>query len=61
MSDYEQFRVFVGGLSWEINDRELEDEFRRFGKVLDAKVSFLRNISVVLCCGYFFSSLSRIL
>ena len=40
MSDYEQFRVFVGGLSWEINDRELEDEFRRFGKVLDAKVSF---------------------
>lgn len=39
MTDYEQFRVFVGGLSWEISDRELENEFKRFGKVIDAKVS----------------------
>ena len=37
-SDYEQYRVFVGGLSWEMNDRVLEDEFRRFGKVMEAKV-----------------------
>ena len=60
MSDYEQFRVFVGGLSWEINDRELEDEFRRFGKVLDAKVIFFRNICIVFCCSYFSPSHSRI-
>lgn len=38
MADPEDCRVFVGGLSWDTSDKRLEQAFRRFGKVLDAKV-----------------------
>eukprot|EP00252_Welwitschia_mirabilis_P025556 TRINITY_DN802_c0_g1_i1.p1 TRINITY_DN802_c0_g1~~TRINITY_DN802_c0_g1_i1.p1 ORF type:complete len:250 (-),score=26.76 TRINITY_DN802_c0_g1_i1:629-1378(-) len=38
MSGKEEYRVFVGGLSWDMTDRELEHTFSRFGKVLDAQV-----------------------
>eukprot|EP00249_Psilotum_nudum_P010563 c22615_g1_i2 orf=1610-2314(-) len=38
MADREEFGVFVGGLSWDTTDRGLENAFRRFGKILDAKV-----------------------
>ncbi|MCO5570960.1 hypothetical protein L7F22_024690 [Adiantum nelumboides] len=38
MDEYEENRVFVGGLSWEMDDRGLESYFRRFGKVMEAKV-----------------------
>lgn len=38
MAGYEDFRVFVGGLSWDTTDKSLEHAFRRFGKVVEAKV-----------------------
>lgn len=43
MADYEEFRVFVGGLSWDTTDRSLENAFRRFGKVVEAKVMLDRD------------------
>lgn len=38
MSHKEENRIFVGGLSWETGERRLEQEFGRFGKVLEAQV-----------------------
>eukprot|EP00249_Psilotum_nudum_P018420 c26795_g1_i3 orf=553-1251(+) len=43
MADREDYRVFVGGLSWDTTDRSLESAFRRFGKVLEAKVMLDRD------------------
>ncbi|PKA46930.1 Glycine-rich RNA-binding protein 10 [Apostasia shenzhenica] len=40
MSSKEEARIFVGGLSWETSDRQLEAAFSRFGKVLDAQVLY---------------------
>ncbi|CAM6069011.1 unnamed protein product [Sphagnum tenellum] len=34
----EEFRCFVGGLSWSTTDKGLEEAFRPFGSVLEAKV-----------------------
>lgn len=31
-------RVFVGGLSWDVGEHELEDAFRRYGKITDVQV-----------------------
>jgi heterogeneous nuclear ribonucleoprotein G len=39
MSDAEEYRVFIGNLSWNTTDRSLEDAFIKFGKIADAKVS----------------------
>ncbi|KAL9264149.1 hypothetical protein AKJ16_DCAP08820 [Drosera capensis] len=33
-------RVFVGGLSGDVTERELEDAFRRFGKIIDCQVCY---------------------
>lgn len=38
MGSKEEIRIFVGGLSWETTDRDLEDAFNRFGKVTEAQV-----------------------
>jgi RNA recognition motif-containing protein len=45
MSDAEEYRVFIGNLSWTTTDRSLEDAFIKFGKIADAKVSYQSEIS----------------
>lgn len=39
----EEFRCFVGGLSWDTTDKVLEDSFRPFGNVSEAKVCMVGN------------------
>eukprot|EP01018_Ginkgo_biloba_P009867 Gb_03401 [translate_table: standard] len=34
-----EYRCFIGGLSWTTSDRTLEDAFRRFGTIVEAKAS----------------------
>ncbi|KQJ85658.1 glycine-rich RNA-binding protein blt801 [Brachypodium distachyon] len=34
----EEYRCFVGGLAWVTDDQSLENAFRSFGEILDAKV-----------------------
>ncbi|MQL78906.1 hypothetical protein Taro_011334 [Colocasia esculenta] len=43
MGSKEEIRIFVGGLSWETTDRDLEDAFSRFGKVTEAQVMLDRD------------------
>jgi heterogeneous nuclear ribonucleoprotein G len=38
MARKEEGRIFVGGLSWQTDERKLEEAFSRFGKVVDAQV-----------------------
>lgn len=38
MSEKEDNRIFVGGLSRDTTERRLEAEFSRFGKVIEAQV-----------------------
>ncbi|KAI3734701.1 hypothetical protein L6452_14176 [Arctium lappa] len=47
-SDY---RIFVGGLSRDITERQLENAFSRFGKVIDSQMDlFTRKCGSVGCC-----------
>ncbi|KAJ6790574.1 glycine-rich RNA-binding protein RZ1A [Iris pallida] len=38
MSDSEEFRCFIGGLSWSTKDEDLQDAFEKFGRLTEAKV-----------------------
>jgi len=38
MDGKEEGRIFVGGLSWQTDERKLQEAFDRFGKVVDAQV-----------------------
>lgn len=53
MADKDQdHRIFVGGLAWDVTERQLENAFSRFGKILDSQVLYLyRNI---ICLSIFF-------
>ncbi|TQD93636.1 hypothetical protein C1H46_020739 [Malus baccata] len=37
MAGKEEYRIFVGGLSWDVTERQMESAFQRFGKVLEAQ------------------------
>lgn len=52
MGGQEQVRIFVGGLSWDTSERDLEDAFSRFGKVIAAEVA-----EFLSPCPLFFRSL----
>lgn len=34
----QDYRIFVGGLAWDVTDRQLESAFGRYGKVIDCQV-----------------------
>lgn len=38
MGEDDEYRCFIGNLSWSTSDRGLKDTFRKFGNLLDAKV-----------------------
>ncbi|XP_057532112.1 glycine-rich RNA-binding protein RZ1A [Amaranthus tricolor] len=38
MGDVDEFRCFVGSLSWSTTDRGLKDAFEKFGRLIEAKV-----------------------
>ncbi|CAA6668463.1 unnamed protein product [Spirodela intermedia] len=38
MADLDEYRCFIGGLSWSTTDRGLKDAFEKFGNVTEAKV-----------------------
>lgn len=31
-------RIFVGGLSWDVTERQLQDTFHRYGKIVECQV-----------------------
>ncbi|KAL9264730.1 Glycine-rich RNA-binding protein RZ1C-like protein [Drosera capensis] len=41
-------RVFVGGLSGDVTERDLEDAFRRFGEVVDCQIIKLSDLNLIL-------------
>uniref|UniRef100_F6HW88 Glycine-rich RNA-binding protein RZ1A n=1 Tax=Vitis vinifera TaxID=29760 RepID=F6HW88_VITVI len=38
MSEHEEYRCFIGGLSWSTSDRSLKEAFEKFGHLVEAKV-----------------------
>lgn len=48
MAAKEDHRIFVGGLSWNVTERQLENAFARFGKVIEAQVfsSFFKSVYI---------------
>ncbi|KAK3043830.1 hypothetical protein RJ639_000529 [Escallonia herrerae] len=38
MSEEEEYRCFIGNLSWSTSDRDLKEAFKKFGRLIDAKV-----------------------
>lgn len=41
MSEEVEYRCFIGGLSWSTSDKGLKDAFEKFGKLIEAKVTFV--------------------
>jgi len=54
MSGKEENRIFVGGLGWDVTERQLEHAFDRYGKILECQVPL--NLPTI----YFVSILSKI-
>lgn len=40
LGEVQGYRIFVGGLSWDVTERQLEDAFSPFGKILDCQVIY---------------------
>lgn len=48
MGDKDQdYRIFVGGLSWDVTERQLESAFSRFGKIVSCQVPISLNYCAV--------------
>ncbi|XP_010243235.1 PREDICTED: glycine-rich RNA-binding protein RZ1C isoform X1 [Nelumbo nucifera] len=43
MAGKEEMRIFVGGLSWETTERQLEDAFSRYGKIIESQIMLDRD------------------
>ncbi|XP_031257338.1 glycine-rich RNA-binding protein RZ1C-like isoform X2 [Pistacia vera] len=43
MAGKDENRIFVGGLSWDVNERQLENAFSRFGKIIEAQIMMERD------------------
>ncbi|KAL0557250.1 hypothetical protein IC582_005774 [Cucumis melo] len=43
MAAKDEFRIFVGGLSWNISECQLENAFNRFGKILETQIMLERD------------------
>lgn len=41
MAAKDEYRIFVGGLSWNVSERELENAFSRYGKIIETQVTFV--------------------
>ncbi|CAN1339513.1 Glycine-rich RNA-binding protein RZ1C [Linum perenne] len=43
MSTKDDYRIFVGGLGWEMSERQLETAFSRFGKIIHTQIMVERD------------------
>ncbi|XP_021690288.2 glycine-rich RNA-binding protein RZ1C isoform X1 [Hevea brasiliensis] len=43
MAGKEDNRIFVGGLSWDVTERQLENAFSRYGKIIECQVMLERD------------------
>lgn len=43
-------RIFVGGLSWDVTERQLQDTFHRYGKIIECQVYNSKIFLLCLCC-----------
>jgi heterogeneous nuclear ribonucleoprotein G len=39
MADVDEYRCFIGNLSWSTTDESLKDAFSKFGNLTEAKVT----------------------
>lgn len=49
MIEQEEYRCFVGNLSWSTSDGDLKDAFKKFDHLLDAKVFGNQECALYLC------------
>ncbi|CAL9179380.1 unnamed protein product [Musa hybrid cultivar] len=41
MSEIEEYRCFIGSLSWSTTDEDLKEAFQKFGQITEAKVAYI--------------------
>ena len=48
MAGRDENRIFVGGLAWETTEKQLEDAFTRYGKILESLVCLCFSILIII-------------